>query len=153
MSDFNVPLSRPQPTFPSIGVTMSQHRYVYPDVSRIPRKYFHFARSSAARTLGADWSMTTFDGRKEDQFYDPMRLQTIEETSEVVYFTPFQPLAYSEFGSDDLDHVLYIGHIPHAEADAHGQHNNLMKRLIGKTKSAVTIFRSKTQGLYHCLLP
>ncbi|THH07355.1 hypothetical protein EW145_g3438 [Phellinidium pouzarii] len=131
MPESSTSLARPELAFPSISYKISQSRYVYPNVDHLPRKYFHFARTSKGRMLGSDWSMTTFDDRKDDQFFDPTRLQTIEETSEVPYFLPFMPLECSS-STLSYDDVEYVSH-----RDAPVIVEKLMDRLFGKTKSAL----------------
>lgn len=83
--------------------------------------------------VGADWAMTTFDTRRNDQFFDPKRLQTINEGTEVRFFHPCEPLGYSRDGVD----LTVLEEIRQLDMN---RREGVVKRLFVATKSAVNRF-------------
>ncbi|KAH8118206.1 hypothetical protein DFH11DRAFT_884477 [Phellopilus nigrolimitatus] len=100
------------------------------------------AKTGLGSTLGTDWSMTTFDGRSDDQSFDSSRLQTIDETSEVAYFHPFKPLEYLDYDALEYVQNAWIHDTPH---------ESFARKLVTKIRSALADISKKARKIWHLL--
>ncbi|EJD03607.1 uncharacterized protein FOMMEDRAFT_19009 [Fomitiporia mediterranea MF3/22] len=119
---------RPRPARLAVSFQEPQGCYVHNLVDKFPRNDLRMPRHGFV--IGTDWAMTTFDNRRDDQFFDSKRLQTINEGTEVRFFHPYDTLGYSSDGVDFnvLEEIRQL--------DMH-RHEGFVKRSFTIIKSAI----------------
>ncbi|EJD03614.1 uncharacterized protein FOMMEDRAFT_154700 [Fomitiporia mediterranea MF3/22] len=93
-----IPPVRPQPARLAIAFQETRRRDVHRSVNVFP--WQNVKMPCHGFVVGTDWAMTTFDNRRDDQFSDSKRLQTINEETEVRFIHPYDSQEYTRHRVD-----------------------------------------------------